>query len=110
MKSKSYIILFFAFLIYSFSLLFSKLASSADSRLYFVLYYSASFAFLAAYAVLWQIALKNISLTTAYSLKSLTIIINMLMAMIVLSETISFTMLIGSLFIISGSFLISRYS
>lgn len=109
-KNKGYIFLFIAFLIYSFSLLFSKLASLASNNTNFIIYYLISFALLALYAMLWQVSLKHLPLTIAYSLKSLTIIINMIIAMLILKEKINTNMIIGSLFIIIGAFIIGKDS
>ena len=105
MSKKNYLLLLLSFFIYSISLFFGKVASGYSSTL-FIFYYLLSLFFLAVYAILWQLSLKKTPLNVAYPLKSVTIIINMVLASILLKETVTINMLIGSLFIISGAYLI----
>lgn len=105
-NSKKNILLFFVFLIYSISVLFSKFASMQQTTFLFVMFYSISLVFLLIYAIGWQVVLKYSNLSIVYPLKVITLLFSMFFGIIFFEETISFGMMIGTVIIFIGVFLV----
>ncbi len=102
-KLKSILLMLLAFIIYSLTGIFMKLASLENAfSLSFILYYSFVLGVIAFYAVLWQMILKKVPLTIAFMSKSITIVFGLLIAHFLFKETISVNNIIGSLIIIFG--------
>ena len=99
----SYLLLLVAFLIYSSSGVFSKLASENEflSMGYFK-YFTLLIASMATYAVLWQIILKRFQLTQAFLCKSITVVFSLMFAHLFFSESISSNNIIGATLIVTG--------
>ncbi len=110
-KSAVYsILLVFAFIIYSSSGVFTKLASKVDFlSIEYCLYFSIVILILAIYAILWQILLKSTPLTQAYLYKSLTVIFSLLFASCLFGEHITLQNLVGASTIIAG-IIVNSYS
>jgi len=92
-----------AFLLYSVGNINLKLA--ATSPLFsagFLINYAAMCALSAVYAVLWQQVLKVLPLNTAYANKSVCIIWGFLWGRIFFGETITLSMITGSVLITAG--------
>ena len=72
----------------------------------FLLLYSASILIMFVYAILWQLFLKYIPLTTAYANKSVSTVWTMLFCYAFFKEEISISMVIGAVLIIIGVFVV----
>lgn len=98
-----------SFLIYSFSSILSKLASSQDflSPLY-ILCFCGIILMLAIYAIIWQQILIKIPLSIAMANKPVVLIFSLLWAVLLFNESISLKMFVGILFILCGIFIIGR--
>lgn len=104
------ILLVFAFIIYSFSGVFTKLASRVDFlSIEYCLYFAIVILILAIYAVLWQIILKSIPLSQAYLFKSSSVIFSLLFASCLFGEHITLQNLVGASIIIAG-IIVNSYS
>ncbi len=102
-EKQSYFLLLGAFIIFSTTGIFMKLASLEEPLSWpFIFYYGCELGAIAIYAVLWQLILKKIPLTIAFMSKSITIVFGLLIAHFIFSESITTNNIIGSLVIISG--------
>ena len=70
----------------------------------FILLYGSSILVMFIYAVLWQIFLKYIPLTTAYANKGVSTVWTMLFGYMFFEEEISLSMIVGAIIIIIGVF------
>lgn len=98
-----YILAFIAILIESFSSVCLKIAGNYPtmSKSY-IIYYIAAIAVMGIYAVLWQILLEYMPLTTAYLRKGISYILLYLWAFLIFHEHISVMQWIGTAIILSG--------
>lgn len=98
-----YILAFIAIFIESFSSVCLKLAGNYPtmSKSY-IIYYIATVAVMGIYAVLWQILLEYMPLTTAYLRKGISYILLYLWAFLIFHEHISVMQWIGTAIILSG--------
>ena len=97
-----------AFLVYTIYPLIGKFASRYEVlSLPFIALYCLVFAVLAVYALLWQQVLKRFSLSTAIANKSITIVWGMAFGLLLFKESVSLKMLLGTILILSGIFLLS---
>lgn len=89
--------------VYSLSGVFTKLASGYDfiSLPYIASLVGAVFV-LGIYAILWQKALKNTSLSQAYPFRSLGLVYSLIIAHFIFCESISWQNILGSIIIILG--------
>lgn len=95
------------FCIYSLVSVFSKLAAGQSKMdAYFWIYYGIVLFLLAIYAILWQQCLKRMSLITAYSNKSVTIVWGLVWGKLLFKETITLSQIIGALIIGIGVWII----
>lgn len=98
-----FIALHLAVLLFSFSSVFSKLASRYPFLSFkFILFYGLSLGVCAVYAILWQQILKKIPLSTAYSNRIVTTIWSMIWGVVLFHEKVSISMLIGTAIILFG--------
>lgn len=92
-----------AFLVYSLTGVFTKLASMYD---FFSLGYIAVFSvvviLLGIYAILWQKVLSFMPLNKAYLCKSVTILMILAVSTLVFNETVTINNIVGTGFIMSG--------
>ena len=107
-----YIQLHIAILIYTFSSVFSKLASNS-------LGLNGLFSFktlimlgglvfiLALYAVVWQQVIKNIDLSVAYSNKGISILWSLIWSVLLFNEKLQFKNIVGALIITIGIMVIN---
>ena len=111
-KNKKKSILFFAalqaaVLFYSFSSLLTKLAGQEDGlTARFFLLYGGALVIMAVYAVCWQQFLRRLSLTTAYSSRTVSMIWSMILGALLLHEKIKLTAVIGTVLIFVGLYVI----
>jgi len=97
------LILQLAALLHSFGGIFSKLGSQHDVfSIHFVVFYFFAIMTLVLYAFVWQILLKKVKLSSAYSSRSTSIIWTMIWGVVIFSETITPFMIIGSVLVIIG--------
>ena len=105
---KSIFFISFAVAVYSLSGLFSKLASSCDFLSYsYFLCLLGVIGVLGSYAILWQIALKRISLSQAYPFRSLSIVFGLAIAYFAFHEVVTWQYLIGCLIVLFGLLIIT---
>lgn len=101
--------LVFVFLIYSLSSVFMKKAMlSVFLSKDFFIFIAIAIIFLLTYMILWQQILKRIRLVDAFSGKSMTIIWGMILGYFVFQETITLKMILGSLCILFGVYIMSQ--
>ena len=107
-KRGNVILLLTTFILYSFSSVFSKLASmNTIFSLSYCMFFICVLFSLGIYAILWQKILMVYPLNKAYLYKSSTIIMILLISHFIFGETITYKNLIGILFIISGLFVLT---
>ena len=107
-KLFSFLFMHITFLVYTLYPLMGKFSSQyALLSLPFISLYCLIFGVLAFYALLWQQVLKRFSLSTAIANKSITIVWGMIFGLIFFKEKISLKMLIGTICILLGIFLLS---
>lgn len=100
---KSYILLIIAFLIYSCSGVFSKLASTEEFlSIGYLKFFFLLIASLAVYAVMWQLILKRIQLSQAFLCKSMTVVFSLMLAHFFFGENISLKNMLGAALIVTG--------
>lgn len=108
-KIKNYILLHLILFFYSLCGIFSKLASNYTFlSFHFLLLYSIVLIILILYALLWQQILKCFPLTIAFANKAIVIAWGMLWGMLLFKEKITWNMLIGTIFIIIGIYLVVK--
>ena len=102
-KFKYYFLLILSKFIYSLTSIFSKMASKEVflSRM-FCVYYAIVIFILGIYAIIWQQALKKVPLSIAMLFKPLALVLSILWAVILFSETMNFKLVIGITIIIIG--------
>lgn len=104
---KDYVFLHIVLLFYSINGIFSKLASKNQfASIEFFYYYGLVLVNLFIYAILWQQVLKRMPLTTAFSNKSVVVIWGMLWGTLFFQERITLQMIIGTIIIFFGVYLV----
>lgn len=102
-KVKDYAFLHILILLFSFSSVFSKLASGYDFLSFeFCLFYGLAILVLGVYAILWQQILKKFTLTTAFLNKAVTVIWGIVLGFLILGEGIKLNMIIGAAIVLIG--------
>lgn len=92
-----------AVIVYSFCGVFQKLASRYPMlSVNFLLFYGCSIAVLAVYAILWQMILRKVPLTTAYSNRAIAMIWSLVWSAILFQESISWNQIVGAVIICYG--------
>lgn len=103
MKLREIILLQAAFLIYSIGSLFSKMSLSEPiSATRVLVFYGLSLFFVMLFALIWQQLIKDIPLTIAYANKGITVLWGMLFGSIFFQEAITFGMVVGLAFVVTG--------
>lgn len=106
-KIYNYILLHSILMLYAFGSIFSKLASKQDFATFkFLGYYSIVIGILFIYAILWQQILKRFSVSTAFANKSIVVVWGMIFGSLIFGEQITINMIIGSLIIFVGIYLV----
>ena len=97
------LILQIAIFFYSLSGVFNKMAALESFMSFeFILYFGISLAILGIYAIVWQMILKLVSLSTAYSNRPVSMIWGIIMGSLIFHEQITLPMIIGSAIIMVG--------
>ena len=90
-------------IVYSFSGVFQKLASRYPMiSIQFLLFYGCSIGILFVYAVLWQMILRKVPLTTAYSNRAVSMIWSMVWSVLLFQERTSWNQILGAIVICYG--------
>lgn len=115
MKNKlslsSLALLVVAFLIYSTTGVFNKLASGNEFlSTGYLSYFAIAILTIGIYAVLWQLILKKVPLTQAFLFKSITVLFSFCFAYFIFDETITWKNLLGGALIIVGIIVNSQSS
>jgi len=106
---KKYILLHALFVLYSLTAVLGKLASKHDFMSFkFIFMYGLILGILFVYAILWQQVLKNMLLVTAYTNKAVVVVWGMLWGNILFFERITAGMIIGTIIIFMGIYLVAK--
>lgn len=90
-------------MVYSFSTVFSKLASGEPFLSFrFCLYYSVILILLGFYAICWQQIIRKLPLTLAFANKAVTVVWGLIWGSLLFHEQISGRKLIGAALVIAG--------
>lgn len=101
-------LLYTAFLIYSGTTVFSKMAALQDGfTVKFLFFVGMEIVCLGIYAIIWQQVLKNMSLITAMSNKGVVVIFGLLWSVFLFHETVTLYNLLGAVMIIFGIWMVS---
>ncbi len=95
MKLKDILFAIVIYIIFPFSSIFMKYASSTENIIWKIFLFGCSIGVLGVFSILWQMLLKKVDLTKAYLFKSTTIIWNVIYGIILFKENVSLTMIIG---------------
>ena len=96
-------LLIVAFLIYSTTGIFSKLASMQEMlSISYIRYFSLVILALGLYAILWQIILKKVDLAKAFLFKGLTMVFGLFWAWSIFDEVVTLNNVLGCTLILSG--------
>lgn len=104
MRNKAtYILMFFAFFVYSLSGVLSKFASKFEMfSLSYLLCFCGIIVVLGVYAILWQQILKRIELSVAMSYKPVVLAFGTLWAVFFFGETVDVKFLVALALIVTG--------
>ncbi len=105
---KKYIYLHALFFMYSLTAILGKLASNVTFMSFkFIFFYGLILLILFVYAILWQQIIKRMSLVTAYTNKAIVVVWGMLWGNLIFSERITLGMIIGTIIIFIGIYLVA---
>lgn len=92
-----------AIVIYSFCGVFQKLASRTSMFSWnFIFFYGCSIGIMMIYAVLWQIILRKVPLSTAYSNRAVAMIWSLVWSALIFRENIHWNQVLGAAVIFFG--------
>ena len=100
--------LLLAFFVYSFVGVSAKYAALSGISTTMFLYIGLEVALLGTYALIWQQALKEISLVKAMAFKGTVVVLSMAWAVLFFNEKIAANHVVGSLVIIIGIWVVSQ--
>ena len=104
---KTYAVLHFILLLYSFVGVFMKKAFEQPFlSFYFLLFAGLAVLFLGIYALLWQQVLKKLPLTVAFTNKAICIAWGMLWGALILGDVITWYKIVGSVIVFAGVVLV----
>ena len=104
---KTFAVLHFILLLYSFVGVFMKLAFQNEMfSLKFFLFAGLAVLFLGIYAIVWQQVLKKMPLTVAFTNKAICIVWGMLWGALFLGDQITWYKILGSLIVFPGVVLV----
>lgn len=104
---KDILILQLIIMIYTFSSICAKLASGQETLFRLLLFTGLEFLCLAAYAILWQQAIKKFDLSVAYANRAMVLLWSMIWAVLVFHDTITLKNILGVALVIAGTFVIN---
>lgn len=92
-----------ALVVFSCSSVCNKLAAGHPLLSWkFILFYGLSILILGVYAVLWQMVLKRLPLSTAYAGKPISLLLSMIWGVVLFREPVSWNMVLGAAIILAG--------
>lgn len=104
---KTFAVLHFILLLYSFVGVFMKLAFQNEFLSFnFILFAGLAVLFLGIYALIWQQVLKKMPLTVAFTNKAICIVWGMLWGALFLGDQITWYKILGSLIVFPGVVLV----
>lgn len=113
-RIKKYLLLHLNILLFSFTGIFSKLASIqyrahglTAPLLYLFLFLMV--ANCGVYALAWQKAIKRFDLSTAYAHRSVYLIWSQIWAVLIFKESLSWNNLLGMLIVLAGVLVVQKY-
>ena len=107
LKIYTYLFLHLILFFYSIGSVFSKLASKQEFGTFkFIMYYIIVLAILFVYAILWQQILKKLPITTVFANKAIVVVWGMIFGKLFFNENININMIIGSIVIFIGIYLV----
>lgn len=102
-RAKILILLSLSLVIQSLSSVFIKYAGTFETLSFqFILYYLLGVGCLGVFAIMWQLLLELIPLTTAYMRKGILYILILLWSVLFFKEQVTLNNIIGSIIIIAG--------
>ncbi len=102
-KIGTYLLLYFALILYSMTSISSKLASYEPFLSFrYIFFMGIQFGILAVYAVLWQIVLKRVPLFIAYANKGMMIFLGMIFGYFFFHEQVTLLNIVGTAIIAAG--------
>ncbi len=104
---KKYVLLYGAFVVYSFVAICSKLAAGQVSVTRIGLFLGLEVVFLGVYALIWQQALKAFPLVTAMASKGFVVILNMVWSVLLFHESVNLFNVIGAAAIVFGIWVVA---
>ena len=104
---KRYLLIFFAFVVYSFVGVMAKMAALSESGVMLLIFIGLEFLLLAVYAFIWQQVLKKFSLVTAMACKGIVVILSLVWAVLFFDESIGVSNILGSIIIVIGIYIVS---
>ena len=111
---KDYLLLHISILIFSFTSVFTKMASNAYNRgglkdmwLYVFLFLMLFNCFL--YAIVWQKTIQRFEFSIAYANKSVYLIWTQIWAVLIFKEVLTVKNLIGLIIVFAGVLVVQRY-
>ena len=108
-KWKDYAFLHISILIYSVTIVLSKVASDfAFMSFGYIMCYGGMVAILGIYAILWQQVIKRFEPSVAYSHKSVTVIWALIISGFLFGENITLGNVIGTILIVAGVVMVSQ--
>lgn len=113
-KMKAYIGLHMAVLLFSFTSVFTKMASNAFKdegvwSLKLFLFLGLMFANCFIYAIVWQKVIKNFELSIAYANKSVYLIWSQIWAVFIFQESLSLQNVAGLILVLIGVLVVQDY-
>lgn len=113
-KVKAYISLHMSILLFSFTSVFTKMASNAFVEngilsLKFILFLGLMFGNCFIYAILWQKVIKKFELSIAYANKSVYLIWSQIWAVILFHEKLSIQNILGLILVFIGVLVVQDY-
>lgn len=99
---QSYLLLHLTLLLYAVGSVFAKYAGLSNDFWKTILFLALEFAMLGAYALLWQLILKNTPLTTAYANRAICVVWSYLFGFLLFGETLTLGKGIGIILVIVG--------
>jgi multidrug transporter EmrE-like cation transporter len=108
-KKKDYLLLHAGFLVYSFSAVFLKLASTREMlSIHFGLFWGIGVTILLLYAILWQIILGKFPLSTAFANRGVVVAWGIFWGYFIFEEQITPGKISAAILILIGIIILSR--
>jgi len=106
---KIYLLLIFSVFMISFDTVIFKTASGYPMlSKEFILWYALALSLYFFYAIFWQIILKHIPLSVAYSIRCIVVVLGLIWSVIIFGEQITPWNVAGATFILVGVFLVTN--